>query len=254
MKYAYISATLLQLAKCSPVSKAIFYKTSKDDYAEHDQFIGVNVPSLRIVAKEFHDISLEDIQLLLYSKINEERLLALIILTNQYASGTSQNAIYQFYMDHLGQVNNWNLVDASAHLIIGRHLFTNQLHEKDKSILLTLAKSDVMWERRIAIVSTWYFIKMHEYDPTLKLAELLLNDDHDLIHKSVGWMLREVGKKNSTILKEFLNQFSQNMPRTMLRYAIERFSEIERQSFLNRDYNSKARNNNKEIAIRFKRL
>lgn len=235
MKYEYISATLLQLAKSVPVSKAIFYKMAKGDYAEHDQFIGVNVPSLRVVAKEFHDISLDDIQLLLHSKINEERLLALIILTNQYANDVSQNSIYQFYIDHLGQVNNWNLVDASAHLIIGRHLFDKE----DKNILLKLVNSNVMWERRIAMVSTWYFIKMHEYEWTLKLAELLLNDDHDLIHKSVGWMLREVGKKDVTVLKEFLNQFSKNMPRTTLRYAIERFSESERQSFLNREYNPK---------------
>lgn len=235
--YTTISTVLLELAKSSPASNAIFYKTAKGDYAEHDQFIGINVPSLRKIAKDFHAISLDDIQVLLYSRFNEERLLALIILVNQYTSSSSKNAIYQFYVDHLGQVNNWNLVDISAHLIIGKHLFG----KKDKNILLELANSKVLWERRISIVSTWYFIKMNDYDWTLKLAELLLKDNHDLIHKSVGWMLREVGKKNVTVLKGFLKQFLKDMPRTTLRCAIERFSENERRKFLNQDYNKKSR-------------
>lgn len=226
--YTHIQSTLLQLAKQSLPSKTIFYKTGKGGYAEHDQFIGVDVPTLRKLAKEFQHLSKDDLQLLLASKINEERFLALIILTNRYANDASQqDAIYQFYMDNLNHVNNWNLVDASAHLIIGKHL-----HKSDKQILLTLANSPIMWERRIAIVSTWYFIKTNEFEWTIKLAKILLNDTHDLIHKAVGWMLREVGKKDPALLKKFLNQFSHIMPRTMLRYAIEKFPENERQAFL----------------------
>lgn len=223
--YLHISSTLKKLALTMPPPKGVFYKTGSGDYAEHDQFIGVNVPTIRRLAKEHAQISIDDIRLFLYSKINEERLFALIILINRYES--DQNAIYQFYMDNLSQVNNWNLVDASAHLIVGRHL-----HEKDKDVLLMLVNSTAMWERRIAIVSTWYFIKMNEFEWTLRLAEKLVSDTHDLIHKAVGWMLREVGKKDLKILREFLTKHSQSMPRTMLRYAIEKFPETERQYFL----------------------
>ena len=154
-------------------------------------------------------------------------MFALIILTNRYAA--EPDVIYQFYMDNIQQVNNWNLVDASAHLIVGKHL-----HKKDKDILHTLANSTVMWERRVAIVATWYFIKMNEFEWTLKLAKILLTDSHDLIHKAVGWMLREMGKKDVEQLKTFLNQHAATMPRTMLRYAIEKFPEAKRQHFLKR--------------------
>ena len=220
-----ISATLKQIAESTPAPLGTFFKTGPGDYAEHDQFIGVSVPTLRKLAKEFQHIGLDNLRVLLHSKINEERLFSLIVLTNRYAA--EPNAIYQFYMDNIQQVNNWNLADASAHLIVGKHL-----HKADKNILLTLANSTVMWERRVAIVATWYFIKMNEFEWTLKLAKVLLTDSHDLIHKAVGWMLREMGKKDIKPLTEFLNQHAATMPRTMLRYAIEKFPEAERQHFL----------------------
>jgi 3-methyladenine DNA glycosylase AlkD len=223
--HAQISATLKQIAESTPASLGTFFKTGPGDYAEHDQFIGVSVPTLRRLTKEFQHIGLDNLRVLLHSKINEERLFSLIVLTNRYAA--EPNAIYQLYMDNLNHVNNWNLVDASAHLIVGKHL-----HKADKNILLTLANSTVMWERRVAIVATWYFIKMNQFEWTLKLAKVLLTDSHDLIHKAVGWMLREMGKKDIKPLTEFLNQHAATMPRTMLRYAIEKFPEAERQHFL----------------------
>ncbi len=220
-----IREQLLAVVKNTQKTTVVFFKTGKGDYAEHDQFIGVTVPDLRKIAKQYSQISLQSLQILLNSKFNEERLLALLILTNQYAS--NKNEIYKFYIDNLGQVNNWNLVDASSHLIVGAHL-----HNQDKEILFSLAKSSDLWERRIAIVATWHFIKNNEHATTIKIAEVLLNDDHDLIHKAVGWMLREVGKKDLSILRDFLNRFKDKMPRTMLRYAIEKFPETERKAFL----------------------
>lgn len=208
-----------------------FFKTGPGDYAEHDVFLGVSVPTLRKIAREHADLSLTEIKPLLRSRINEERLLGLIILVNQYqhSSDSDKNKIYAFYLKHLSSVNNWNLVDASAHLIIGAHLF-----ERDRSLLHTLCLSDDLWERRIAIVATWYFIKQNDFKDTLRIAKTLLNDEHHLMHKSVGWMLREVGKKDQDILVAFLDKHATEMPRTMLRYAIERFPEKERKQYLQR--------------------
>lgn len=222
-----ISFYLSELAKNAPKSNVVFFKTGEGDYAEKDQFLGISVPMLRIIAKQVSKLELDQLQILLNSKFNEERLLALLILTNQYTS--NKNEVYKFYIDNICQVNNWNLVDASAHLIVGAHL-----HDSDKEILFSLAKSSDLWKRRIAIVATWHFIKNNEYRTTMEIAEILLNDDHDLIHKAVGWMLREVGKKDVWILRDFLNRFASKMPRTMLRYAIEKFPEIERKTFLKR--------------------
>jgi 3-methyladenine DNA glycosylase AlkD len=198
-----------------------FFKTGKDHYGEKDKFIGITVPNLRKIAKQFYDVDLLILQKLLESDFNEERLLALFILINQYnnADLVLQNKLFQFYLKNLGYVNNWNLVDASAHLIIGQHL-----SNKSRAILLKLAKSKIMWERRVAIVSTWAFIKQDDLDLTLKIAHILLQDNHDLIHKSVGWMLRELGKRDEKTLRKFLDQYAEVMPRTMLRYAIEKFS------------------------------
>ena len=223
-----ISTHFAELAKTTPKPKVSFFKTGKGDYAEHDQFIGISVPVLRAISRQANDLALDQLKILLYSRFNEERLLALLILTDQYASSKNRREeIYQFYIDNLSQVNNWNLVDASAHLIVGAHL-----HNQDKEILVNFAKSPIMWERRIAIVSSWHFIKNHHYATTMEIAELLLNDDHDLIHKAVGWMLREVGKKDISTLCGFLNRFKDKMPRTMLRYAIEKFPEAERKGYL----------------------
>ncbi len=224
-----IKKRLNNLAKESKTNNAIFFKTSEGSYAEHDQFIGVSVPELRKLAKEYFGLSLAELSKLIESKINEERLLALIILVNQYQKSDDNARIerFQFYLDHLQQVNNWNLVDSSAHLIIGAHLL-----DGDKKLLISLAKSKIMWERRISIVSTWYFIRKNQLEWTFKIALILLNDDHDLIHKAVGWMLREAGKKDGLMLIEFLDKHAIKMPRTMLRYSIEKFSDKKRKHYL----------------------
>ncbi|OJW68388.1 MAG: DNA alkylation repair protein [Candidatus Amoebophilus sp. 36-38] len=226
-----IKSLLQGLASTDQEKTARFFKTGAGDYAEADEFIGVPVPILRKIAKTYMHISLEELQELLKSKINEERLLALIILVYQYdkASGELKEEIYQFYLCNLQSVNNWNLVDASAHLIMGAHL-TN----RDKDILLRLAQSEIIWERRVAIVATWYFIRKNELHWTFKIAEMLLNDKHDLIHKAVGWMLREAGKRDPNQLTVFLDQYTPLMPRTMLRYAIEKLSEQQKKHYLMR--------------------
>ncbi len=156
-------------------------------------------------------------------------MLALIILTSQYEVATSEikEQLYQFYLHNLNQVNNWNLVDSSAASIMGAHL-----SKTDKTIILTLAKSEIIWHRRIAIIATWHFIRSNNLEWTFKIAKILLNDQHDLIHKAVGWMLREAGKKDQDQLIKFLNQYTTQMPRTMLRYAIEKFPEDQRKNYL----------------------
>jgi len=212
--------------------RTVFYKSSKGDYAEHDQFIGVTVPNIRKIARQFSDIPVTEVQELIQSSINEERLLALIILTNQYQKGNLEvkEKIYQFYFSNLKYVNNWNLVDTSAHLIIGAHLL-----DSDKKILFELSKSEIMWYRRIAIVSTWYFIRNHQLVWTFKIAKALINDHHDLIHKATGWMLREAGKRDANQLTNFLDQYATLMPRTMLRYAIEKLPKEKRKYYLSKE-------------------
>ena len=221
---------LLQQSVNIPKEKATyFFKTGVGDYAAGDQFIGVKVPTIRAIAKQYSTLPLEDIQQLLASPINEERLLALVILTNQYkkADAPNKEKIYQFYLDNMHHVNNWNLVDSSAHLIIGAHIFKNK-----QSSLIKLAQSKTMWERRIAIVATWYFIRNNDLTSTFTIALILLNDTHDLIHKAVGWMLREAGERDQNALVTFLDLHASSMPRTMLRYAIEKFPEDIRKSYL----------------------
>lgn len=206
-----------------------FFKTGKGEYGEGDEFLGIKVPVSRKIAKQFNDLSLEDIKELLYSRIHEERLISLFILTEQFrkADDKMKRIIYDFYLKNSKQINNWDLVDLSAEKISGAHLF-----DKDKQVLFKLAKSKNLWERRIAIMSTFHFIKNGEFDTTLKVSEFLLNDDHDLIHKAVGWMLREIGKRNLAKEEKFLKQHYKSMPRTMLRYAIEKFPEKRRQMYL----------------------
>jgi 3-methyladenine DNA glycosylase AlkD len=218
----------LSLSARSPSTTRRFFKTGVGDYAEHDQFIGVSNPVLRSIAKEFHTLSIPEIQTLIESPINEKRLLALFILVNQYQkSPFDKEACYQFYIKNLAHINNWNLVDASAHWIVGAHLMHG-----DKEPLLTLVKSDIMWERRVAIVATWYFIRHDSLEWTIKLAKLLCHDRHDLIHKAVGWMLREAGKRDQNVLIGFLEQYANTMPRTMLRYSIEKLSVDQRKIYL----------------------
>jgi 3-methyladenine DNA glycosylase AlkD len=211
------------------LKKARFYKTSKSDYAENAKFIGLSTPDLKIIAKNFKTLPLGNIKLLLQSEIHEERALALFILVSQYKSGdTHQSAkIYDFYLQNLEYINNWDLVDSSCPYIMGDHL----LH-KDKKILFKLVRSSNIWERRIAIVSTWMFIRNNEFESTIKLCEILLGDSHDLIHKACGWMLREIYKRDPNILIKFLEKYAQTMPRTVLRYAIERFPHDVRKFYL----------------------
>eukprot|EP01038_Epipyxis_sp_PR26KG_P004373 gene4373-6188_t len=215
-----------------------FFKTSPGQYGEHDKFLGLTNPVIRNIAKDNSNIALNDIQVFLDSKYNEERFLGLVMMINKYDKAndnSTKDQIYDFYLDNLKSVNNWNLVDCSAHLIIGKHL----LHSPNKNILLKLSYSSNMWERRIAIVSTLLFIRNNSLEWTLKLSEILLNDDHDLIHKAVGWMLREAGKKNISDLEAFLDKFAATMPRTMLRYSIEKFNSTKRKYYLDMKLNAK---------------
>ncbi len=222
-----LNELMLKLEKAvhSSDQNAAYFKTGVGQYAEHDQFMGVKTPQLRAIAKEYKTLSLSDIAELMVSPVNEKRLLALFILIHRYQKGSplEQDNCYQFYLNHIGYVNNWNLVDASAHWIIGDYLMA-----RDKQLLLELAHSDILWERRIAMVATWHFIRHHDLEWTFKLAEVLLHDRHDLMHKAVGWMLREAGKRDGRPLHEFLKKYAATMPRTMLRYSLERLSDEHR--------------------------
>jgi len=206
-----------------------FFKTGKGQYGEGDIFLGIRVPVLRKIAKKFRRISLAEVSKLLESKFHEERLLSILMLVNLFKSGDEDNQelIYELYLDKTKFINNWDIVDISAGNIVGAFLF-----EKDKAPLYRLVFSENLWERRIAIVATFYFIRNDEFDDTLKIAEILFTDKEDLIHKAVGWMLREVGKRVIEIEEEFLEEHYLKMPRTMLRYAIERFPETRRKMYL----------------------
>ena len=205
-----------------------FFKTGPGEYGEGDVFIGVTVPQSRQVAKaHYRSMDLATVKKLLQSRIHEERLVGLLILVHKFESG--EKGIADFYLRHLRSVNNWDLVDLSAPCILGTHL-----SHRSRSLLYKLAKSESQWERRIAIVSTYHFIRNKEFDDTLKIAIILINDRHDLIHKAVGWMLREVGKRNEGLLEKFLSVHHSKMPRTMLRYAIERLPEKKRKYYLSR--------------------
>ena len=206
-----------------------FFKTGKGQYGEDDIFLGIVVPEQRKVAKKYANLNLGEIKKLLSSKIHEHRLVSLFILANQYQKADKQTKkkIFNFYLKNAKNINNWDLVDVSAPNIVGDYLLN-----KDKSILYKLAKSKNIWEKRIAIMATFSFIRNNGFDATLKISEILLEDEHDLIHKAVGWMLRELGKRNQAIEEKFLKKYYKKMPRTMLRYAIERFSENKRKSYL----------------------
>lgn len=209
---------------------ARFFKTGKGEYGEGDLFIGVSVPDVRKVAKSFGELSLAEIAKLVKSKIHEDRLLALLILTARY--NEDPPAIFRFYMKHLKFVNNWDLVDLSAPCISGPYLFD---HPKERKRLATLAKSKNLWERRVAMISTFYFIRQKRYQEPLQVAEWLLDDTHDLIHKAVGWMLRELGKRGDrAVLDRFLEKNAARLPRTALRYAIERHTPKERVKWMSK--------------------
>jgi len=207
---------------------ARFFKTGKGEYGEGDIFIGITVPEQRTIAKRYLALSLKEIEEILSSKIHEYRLTALLILVERYKKNISERKeIVNFYITKLKYVNNWDLVDVSADKILGSYLM-----DKEKFMLYKLASSENVWERRIAIISTFYFIKKNKFEDTLKIAEILLNDKHDLIHKAVGWMLREVGKRNQDIEEELLKKYYKIMPRTMLRYAIEKFDNKKKTAYM----------------------
>jgi len=206
-----------------------FFKTGPGEYGEGDIFLGIMVPVQRAIAKKYKELSLKDIRKLLNSNIHEERLIALLILVEQYKKGNEQKKedIFTFYHLNRKRINNWDLVDLTAHIISGSYLMN-----KDKSILYKLAESENIWERRIAVISTFHFIKNNVFDHSLGIAEKLLNDKHDLIHKAVGWMLREIGNRDMNTEEGFLEKHYKKMPRTMLRYAIEKFPEKKRLAYL----------------------
>src|SRR5919112_5817221 len=211
-----------------------FFKTGPGQYGEGDIFIGVMVPQSRLVAKKFSQLPLGEVRRLLYSRIHEERLVALLILAWRYSSSSSsreeKEEIVKFYLDNIKQVNNWDLVDLSAPNILGAHLLVDNTDNR-RSLLYRLAGSETVWERRIAIVATHHFIRNGDFSDTLKIAEMLLQDRHELIHKAAGWMLREVGKRDAAAEETFLEKHYSLMPRTMLRYAIERMPESKRQRY-----------------------
>ena len=206
-----------------------YFKTAPGEYGAGDRFIGVRVPVLRLLAGEFRALPLPAAATLLQSPIHEERLLALLILTDAYerADESGRAVIYRLYLKNLARVNNWDLVDSSAPYIVGRHL-----EGRPRKILFRLARSKTLWNRRVAVLTTFHFIRQNDFGDSLRLAEFLLDDEHDLMHKAVGWMLREMGKRDLAELKKFLRKHAARMPRTMLRYAIEKLPERERQSYL----------------------
>jgi 3-methyladenine DNA glycosylase AlkD len=206
-----------------------FFKTGKGEYGEGDIFAGLKVPTQRKIAREFKNLTLSDLKILLNSKIHEERLISLFIIVDKYEKGNENDKekIFAFYLKNRKGINNWDLVDLSAPKIVGKHLL-----KKERSLLYKFALSKNLWERRIAVLSTYEFIRNRDFETTLKIAELLLNDEHDLIHKAVGWMLREVGNRELKTEEKFLKLNYKNMPRTMLRYAIEKFPELKRKKYL----------------------
>jgi 3-methyladenine DNA glycosylase AlkD len=208
-----------------------FFKTGPGEYGEGDEFLGVRVPAARRVARECDGLPFDDLGRLLDSKFHEERLLALLALVRRFERGdaTMRGRVFQFYLDHLSQVNNWDLVDSSAPNIVGGWLL-----DRPRALLDELADAQCLWSRRVAVLATLAFIRQGDFACTLRLCRRLLGDRHDLMHKACGWMLREVGKRNPSVLLEFLEAHAAGMPRTMLRYALERLPETQRREFMAR--------------------
>jgi 3-methyladenine DNA glycosylase AlkD len=227
---AEIQRRLEQLSDAEmAASSQNFFKTQPGGYGEGDLFRGIRVPPLRKLASEFRNITTEDSRELLQSQYHEDRLLALFLWVQLFSTSdtSTKKEIYELYLQNTHRINNWDLVDASAEQIMGAYLW-----DKPRDVLCHLAQSRILWERRIAIISTFYFIKRSDFDDTLHIAEVLLQEREDLIHKAVGWILREVGKRDRTVEEMFLLAHYKQMPRTMLRYAIEKFPEEQRQRYL----------------------
>lgn len=206
-----------------------FFKIGKGAYGDGDKFLGIRVPVLREQAKKYHDITPKEIQALLKSAFHEERLFALLLLVRKFSEGNEieRTVIYKLYLKNTKYINNWDLVDSSAHHIVGTYL-----EDKGKQTLYKLSRSNSLWERRIAVISTFHFIRKNQFNETLRISKQLINDEEDLIHKAVGWMLREIGKRDLAVERAFLKAYYREMPRTMLRYAIEKFPERERKKYL----------------------
>ncbi|MCW3975520.1 MAG: DNA alkylation repair protein [Candidatus Bathyarchaeota archaeon] len=206
-----------------------YFKTGKGEYGEGDIFLGIKIGPQREIAGRYKDLSLKDIEGLLDSRIHEYRLTALLILINKYnkIDENGKKKVFETYMKKRDRINNWDLVDLSAPKIVGSFLV-----DKDRKILYDLAKSENVWDRRISIISTFAFIRSYDFKDAVSLAEVLLKDEHDLIHKAVGWVLREIGKKDLNIEEEFLKKHYKEMPRTMLRYSIERFDNKKKKFYM----------------------
>ena len=230
MPYKQFSAELRKAASKETASiLQRFFKTGKGEYGEGDKFLGIKVPQIRKIAKRNNDLTFTEIQKALKSKFHEERLCALLILVGKYSTGDekTKEKITNFYLANTKFINNWDLVDLTAPKILGKYLLN-----RDREILYTLSISESLWERRISILSTFEFIREKQFQDSLKIAKILLNDEHDLIHKAVGWMLREIGKRDLETEEKFLLKYYKTMPRTMLRYAIEKFPEKKRLAYL----------------------
>lgn len=206
-----------------------FFKTGRGQYGEGDVFIGLSVPQTRLVCKKYNSLSVTEIEKLLESPIHEHRLAAVIIMRRQAerANNLLKKQLYELYLKRTDRINNWDIIDISCHKVVGGYLYN-----KNRSILDRLARSQQMWERRIAIVSTAYFIGKDDLDDTFRIAKILMKDEQDLIHKATGWMLREAGKRDDAKLKEFLDMHAHEMPRTMLRYSIERLHPNDRSYYM----------------------
>ena len=233
MRATNIKEQLRQLGNPAKADhSAYFFKTGKGEYGEGDRFIGCTVPETRSVAKANRYTPLSELEKLLADEMHECRLCALIILVEQFKQADEQQrkVIVDFYLTHTARINNWDLVDLSCYHILGEWL----KEKDDRTILYRLAASSLLWEQRIAVVSTMAFIRNHAYEDTLRLSEIFLTHHHDLMHKACGWMLREAGKRNEPVLTGFLDSYSTVMPRTMLRYAIERLSPEQKQKYMQR--------------------
>jgi len=227
---ALIDMTNADLASAKHAERAKrFFKTGAGEYAEGEVFLGIQMPVLRKLARKYKEISLTEAQKLLRSGYHEQRMLSLLMLVEKFTDGDEKHRerVYQLYLKNTRYINNWDLVDASAYKILGEYLL-----DRDRDVLVELAKSPLWWERRIAMVATYQLIRDKQYNDTFKLAKILLKDSEDLVQKAVGWMLREVGNRDRAEEERFLDKHYRTMPRTMLRYAIEKFPQAKRKSYL----------------------
>ncbi|HBX66367.1 MAG: DNA alkylation repair protein [Balneola sp.] len=230
MKHSEVIAQLKNLANPEKAKHSTrFFKSGPGEYGEGDKFLGIKVPDQRKIAKEYRDLPANEIEKLLQNEFHEVRLTAVMLMTYKVEKGgvDELEEMTRLYLNNLPAMNNWDIVDSSCHKILGPFL-----EDKERGLLYDFAQSDDLWKKRIAMITTYHFIKQEDFTDTIKIAEILVDDDHDLIHKAVGWMLREVGNRDLETEEEFLRKYYQNMPRTMLRYAIEKLEEPLRLKYL----------------------